>query len=411
VRPLERRLEQQMKTASAEREFEEAARYRNRLTAVRHLSERQVADRRSLGSADILGIACAEDTANVQLFHLRDGRLSDRHGFYLENAAGRSESDVLWGFALEYYGGQVAIPAQVVIPRGLEDADLLATFLADRRGTAVEVRAAQRGEKRRLADMAARNARLALEHDTLLRERTRARRIEALEELREHLNLEVLPLRIECFDISNLGESQPVASMVVFEDAVAKKSDYRKFAIHTAGPDDFAMIAEAVTRRFARMADRGGDRPDAGFATAPNLVVIDGGKGQLSAAVEAMAAFDLPRVAVVSLAKRDEEVFVPGRSDAIVLDRRSPGLQLLQRVRDEAHRFALGFHRARRDRESVASIFDSLPGVGPARKRVLQRHFVTADALVSASREELETVPGLPAKVGRGVHAALHRTD
>ena len=413
VRPLERRLERQMKDASAQREFEEAARYRNRLVAVQHLSERQVADRRSLGSADILGIACAGDTANVQLFHLRDGRLSDRHGFYLENADGRSESDVLWSFALEYYGGQVAIPAQVVVPRGLEDADLLAAFLSDRRGTAVEVRAAQRGEKRRLADMAARNARLALEHDTLLRERTRARRIEALEELREHLNLEVLPVRIECFDISNLGESQPVASMVVFEDAVAKKSDYRKFGIRTPGPDDFAMIAEAVTRRFARMADAdaGGDRVDAGFAAAPNLVVIDGGKGQLAAAVEAMAAFELPRVAVVSLAKREEEVYVPGRSEPIVLDRRSPGLQLLQRVRDEAHRFALGFHRQRRGRAAVASIFDSLPGVGPARKRVLQRHFETAEALVAASREELETVPGLPAKVGRGVHAALHRTD
>ena len=260
VRPLERRLEQAMKDASAAHEFEDAARYRNRLMAVRHLSERQVADRRSLGSADILGVACGEETANVQLFHLRDGRLSDRHGFYLENAAGRSESDVLWGFALEYYGGQVAIPGQVVVPRGFEDADLLELFMSDRRGSAVEVRSAQRGEKRRLADMAARNARLALEHDTILRERTRARRIEALEELREQLNLESLPMRIECFDVSNLGETNPVASMVVFEDAVAKKSDYRKFGIRTPGPDDFAMIAEAVSRRFARH-DRHGRRP------------------------------------------------------------------------------------------------------------------------------------------------------
>ena len=207
VRPLERRLERAMKEASAAHEFEDAARYRNRLMAVRHLSERQVADRRSLGSADILGVACGEETANVQLFHLRDGRLSDRHGFYLENAAGRSESDVLWGFALEYYGGQVAIPGQVVVPRGFEDPDLLELFMSDRRGSAVEVRSAQRGEKRRLADMAARNARLALEHDTIMRERTRARRIEALEELREQLNLESLPVRIECFDVSNLGET------------------------------------------------------------------------------------------------------------------------------------------------------------------------------------------------------------
>ena len=412
VRPLERRLEDEMKRAAKEHEFEDAARYRNRLMAVRHLSERQVADRRSMGSADVLGIACSGDTANVQLFHLRDGRLSDRHGFYLENAADSTPSDVLWGFALEYYGGQVAIPGQVVVPGSFEDADLLETFLGERRGASVEVRSARRGEKRRLADLATRNAELALEHDTLMRERTRARRIEALEELREALNLEVLPLRIECFDISNLGESNPVASMSVFEDAVAKKSDYRKFTIrHSAGQDDFAMIAEAVGRRFARMTSVDADDYDRSFATVPNLVVIDGGKGQLGAAVDAMAGFELPRVAVISLAKRVEEVFVPGRSAPVILDRASAGLQLLQRVRDEAHRFAVGFHRQRRAKASVDSIFDSLPGVGPARRRLLMQRFRTADELVNASRDDLESVPGLPAKVGRGVYAALHRTD
>jgi len=411
VRPLERRLETEMKQASAEHEFEDAARYRNRLMAVRHLSERQVADRRSMGSADILGIACSGDTANVQLFHLRDGRLSDRHGFYLENVSDSSPSDVLWSFALEYYGGQVAIPGQVVVPPSFEDAELLESFLEERRGTGVEVRTARRGEKRRLAEMAARNAELALQQDTIMRERTRARRIEALEELREALNLEVLPVRIECFDISNLGASNPVASMAVFEDAVAKKSDYRKFGIrHAGGQDDFAMIAEAVGRRFARMTAIEADDYDRSFATAPNLVVIDGGKGQLAAAVEAMAAFDLPRVAVISLAKRVEEIFVPGRSDSIRLDHSSAGLQLLQRVRDEAHRFAVGFHRQRRSKSSIDSIFDSLPGVGPARRRLLMQRFTTADALVNATRDELESVPGLPAKVGRGIHAALHRT-
>ncbi len=412
VRPLERRLEAEMKRASSEHAFEDAARYRNRLMAVRHLSERQVADRPSMGSADILGVACKDDTANVQLFHLRDGRLSDRHGFYLENVEDSDPSDVLWGFALEYYGGQVAVPGQVVVPTSFEDADLLEAFLGERRGATVEVRTARRGEKRRLADMAARNAELALEHDTLMRERTRARRIEALEELREALNLEVLPVRIECFDISNLGESNPVASMAVFEDAVAKKSDYRKFGIrHSGGQDDFAMIAEAVGRRFARMAAIEADDYDRSFATAPNLVVIDGGKGQLAAAVEAMAGFELPRVAVISLAKRVEEIFVPGRSEPVILDRSSAGLQLLQRVRDEAHRFALGFHRQRRSAASVDSIFDSLPGVGPARRRRLMLRFETADALVNATRDELESVPGVPAKVGRGIHAALHRTD
>jgi excinuclease ABC subunit C len=410
VRPLERQLERSMREAAENRAYEDAARYRNRLLAIRHLSERQVADKRSLGSADVLGVAVSGDTANVQLFHLREGRLTDRHSFYLENADGAGESDVLWGFALEYYGGQVAIPAQVVVPKSFEDADLLAEFLSERRAAGVEVRAAQRGEKRRLADLATRNATMALEHDSVLAERTRARRSEALEELREQLNLEVLPMRIECFDISNLGDTNAVASMVVFEDAVAKRSDYRSFTIrHQRGQDDFASMREAVSRRFARMRAVEEQTYDRSFAATPNLVVIDGGRGQLNAALEAMAEFDLPRVAVISLAKREEEVFIPGRPQPVVLDRRSAGLQLLQRVRDEAHRFALRRHRGRRQRGAVESIFDSLPGVGPARKKLLLQHFGTPERFVNAGRAELEAVPGLPPRVAAAIHESLHK--
>ncbi|MDX6545201.1 MAG: excinuclease subunit, partial [Gaiellales bacterium] len=278
VRPLERRLETQMKEAAAAHEYEEAARYRNRLTAVRHLAERQVADHVGSQTGDVLGVAVSENTANVQLFQLRDGRLADRRSFYLDNAGGESESDVLWGFAIEYYGGQVAIPRQVILPPGFEDGELLELYLSERRGTAVEARIAKRGEKRRLIELATRNAEMALEHDRLVAQRTRARRVEALEELREHLNLEALPVRIECFDISNLGETNRVASMVVFEEAVAKRSDYRKFTIrHEQGQDDFASMAEAVGRRFARMQKPTAQDFDASFASAPNLVVIDGG--------------------------------------------------------------------------------------------------------------------------------------
>jgi excinuclease ABC subunit C len=411
VRPLERRLEQQMKDAAARHDFEEAARYRNRLTAVRHLAERQVADHVGSQSGDVIAVAVSDNTANVQLFQLRDGRLADRRSFYLENVGGESESEVLWGFAVEYYGGQVAIPPQVVVPAGFEDAELLELYLTERRAAAVAVRAAQRGEKRRLVDLARRNAEMALEHDRLVAQRTRARRAEAMEELRERLNLESLPMRIECFDISNLGETNRVASMVVFEDAVAKRSDYRKFGIrHDRGQDDFASMNEAVGRRFARMANPTADTFDASFSATPNLVVIDGGKGQLTAALQAMDQHDLPRVAVIALAKREEEVFLPGRSEPVLLERGSAGLQLLQRIRDEAHRFAVGFHRQRRARSAVASIYDSLPGVGPARRKLLMQHFPTADALVSASREELERVPGVPPKVGRAIHEALHKT-
>jgi excinuclease ABC subunit C len=411
VRPVERRLEEQMKAAAAAQEFEEAARFRNRLAAVRHLAERQAADHVAGGSADILAVAAEGDTANVQVFHLRDGRMADRRSLYLENAGGESESDLLWGFALEYYVGGVAIPGEVLVPAAFEDAELLADFLADLRGSAVEVRVARRGEKRRLAELADHNARIALEHDRLIAQRTRARRIEALEQLREQLNLEALPVRIECFDISNLGETNTVASMVVFQDAVAKRSEYRSFRIrHGQGQDDFASMAEAVRRRFTRMTTPDADRYDPSFSVTPNLVVVDGGKGQLNAALEAMRELDLPRVAVIALAKREEEVFVPGRAEAVVLERGSPGLQLLQRVRDEAHRFALTHHRSRRGKNQVDSIMNTLPGVGPARKRLLLQHFGTADALVAAPRAELEAVPGLPAKVGRAIHDALHRT-
>src|SRR5688500_463492 len=272
--------------------------------------------------------------------------MSDRHSFFLENVAGQDMPTLLEAFCLEYYGSAPSVPPQIVVPADSGPLHGLAEFLSGLRGSAVEIRSAQRGEKRRLQELAQQNAELALESDTMQTERTRLRRIEALEELRESLNLESLPIRIECFDISNIQEAAPVGSMVVLQDAVPKKAHYRKFGIRRVGlQDDFAMMAEVVSRRFARTRAPTAEEYDEGFAAVPNLVVIDGGKGQLSAALSAMQAYDLPRVAVIALAKRAEEVFVPGRPDPIVLDSGSAGLQLLQRIRDEAHRFELGVHR------------------------------------------------------------------
>jgi len=408
--PIQRELEARMKDAAARQAFEEAARCRNRLYAIRHLAERQAADRRDLGTVDVIGIASRGDIAAVQVFPLRDGRLVDRHGFTLENVAGQDVQALVEAFCLEFYGSAPAVPPLVIVPPGMENTEALAEFLSSRRGSRVEVRAAKRGEKRRIQALAQENAELALGDEELAAERTRLRRIEALEELREALNLESLPIRIECFDISNIQDESPVGSMVVFVDAVPKKAHYRKFGVrHTGGQDDFAMMAEVVARRFARLVPATAEGWDEGFGSAPNLVVIDGGKGQLSAALEAMHAYDLPRVAVVSLAKRAEEVFVPGRPDPILLDPGSAGLQLLQRIRDEAHRFALGFHRTRRDARARESILDALPGVGPARKRALIRHFGSPERLLAASRDELEGVPGVPPKTGRRIYAALHK--
>jgi excinuclease ABC subunit C len=411
TRPVLRELEEKMRDAAERQEFEEAARYRNRLTAVRHLAERQAADKRAIGTVDVIGIAAGGRTAAVQVFPLRGGRLVDRHTFYLENEAGEDVPRLLESFCLEYYGGAPSVPPLIVVPADVGPTAALAGYLSDLRGSRVEVRPARRGEKRRLQELAQQNAELALDSDSASRERKRLRRIEALEELRECVNLESLPIRIECFDISTIQGESPVGSMVVFQDAVPKKAHYRKFGIKgVQGQDDFAMMAEVISRRFARAKEVTAERYDEGFAAIPNLVVVDGGKCQLSAAFTALKAYDLPRVAVIALAKREEEVFVPGRSRPILLERDSPGLQLLQRIRDEAHRFALGFHRHRRDAKARESILDALPGVGPARRRALIQHFGSPERLLAASSEELEGVPGVPAKVGREIHAALHRT-
>jgi excinuclease ABC subunit C len=409
TRPILRELERRMKGAAAEERFEDAARFRNRLFSVQHLAERQAADRRSVGTVDVLGLAAEGDRAAVQIFPLRGGKLVDRHSFHLENVAGQDMTTILESFCLEYYGSAPSVPPQIVVPRDAGDLSALAEFLSGRRGASVELRAAERGEKRRLQELATENARIALQSDAAATEQRRLRRIEALEELREALNLESLPIRIECFDISNIQTESPVGSMVVFQDAMPKKAHYRKFGVRGLdGQDDFAAMAEVVSRRFARLTDAT-EGYDDGFAAVPNLVVVDGGKGQLSAALAAMQAYDLPRVAVISLAKREEEVFVPGRPEPVVLEGHSAGLQLLQRIRDEAHRFALGFHRQRRDARSFSSLLDELPGVGPARRRALLRHFGSVDRVVAASQEELEGVPQLPPKTARAIYAQLHK--
>ena len=410
TRPIIRELERKMQDAAEGERFEEAARNRNRLFAVRHLAERQAADKRAIGTIDVIGIASEGDRAAVQVFPLREGKLIDRYAFHLENVEGQDAATILESFCLEYYGTAPSVPPQIVVPREVGDVEALQEFLSERRGSRVEVRAPVRGEKRRLQELATQNARLALKSDAVQSQQRRLRRVHALEELREALNLESLPIRIECFDISNIQSASPVGSMVVFQDAAPKKAHYRKFGVRGLnGQDDFAAMAEVISRRFARRKEATVEVYDESFAALPNLVVVDGGKGQLSAALAAMQAFDLPRVAVISLAKREEEVFVPGRPDPIVLDRHSAGLQLLQRIRDEAHRFAIGFHRQRRDAAARESIFDTLRGVGPARRRALLRHFGSAERFLAATQEELEGVPELPAKTARQIYAQLHK--
>jgi excinuclease ABC subunit C len=416
-RAIERDLEQRMKAAAGAREYEQATLERNRLRAVHSLLERQRVANESVGTLDAVAVALDGTEANAQVFQVRDGVLSDRQSFYLSNEAERDLAEVAEEFMLQFYAGHSSIPAQIVVQRELAQADreALAEALASRRGGPVELRAAERGDKRRILELAERNARLALDQEHLRAERRRQSRVEALEGLQRALGLDVPPVRIECFDISNLGGTHTVASMVVLEGGAPKKSDYRRFKIRTVeGSDDYAAMAEVLSRRFARwerQLDLSPHDPeyDASFAALPNVVVIDGGRGQLAAGVQALRGFRERGVAVISLAKRIEEVFIPGRRAPLVLDHSTPELQLLQRARDEAHRFAITHHRTRRDRALTSSLLDEIPGVGPARKRALLAHFGSPEAVLAASREELQAVPGLPAKTARELHAHLNR--
>lgn len=424
-REVEGDLERKMSEAAAAHEFERAALYRDRLRAVRSLMERQRVAGEGIGTADLIGVAVEGTDANVQVFQVRDGVLAERQSFYLDNQAERDEAEVTEQFIAQYYSAAPAVPRLVVVGPAMKGrTGVVAEALGGRRGAQVEVRVAERGDKRRLRELAERNARLALAQDQLRRERRRQQRVGALSELAEVLGTEELPVRIEGFDVSNLGPEHTVASMVSFEGAAPKKAHYRRFAIRGdmrrrrrgdgAGPDDVAAIEEVLSRRMARYVEQADLSPhdserDESFAALPGLIVIDGGKGQLSAGMRALGPLTDRGTTVIGLAKRIEEVFLPGRSDPVPVPRDSEALRLLQRVRDEAHRFAIEFHRKRRDRAMRDSVLDELPGVGPVRKRALLAHFGSPERFLQASREELEAVPGIPGKLARQIHRQLHK--
>ena len=414
-REIERQLEQSMHAAADEQRFEDAARERNRLRAVRSLLERQRVANEAVGTLDAIAVAVADGEANAQVFQVRDGILSDRQSFYLDNQAGGDVAEVAEAFILQYYASAMMVPPLLIVQRELGPAPALAQALCDRRGGHVEIRAAERGDKRRILELAERNAKLALDQEKLRSERRRQQRVEALDGLQQALGLGTVPLRIECFDISTLMGTNTVASMVVFEGGAPKKSDYRRFKVAAPAPDDFAAMEEVLSRRLGQWERQREVSPhdkeyDASFAALPNVVVVDGGKGQLSAGLRALGEFRARGVVVVALAKRIEELFIPGGRAPLRLAHDTPELQLLQRVRDEAHRFAITHHRIRRDQAMTASILDELPGVGPARKRALLNHFGSPDAILAASSEELEAVPGMSGKLAREVHRELHKT-
>jgi excinuclease ABC subunit C len=409
-----KRLEEQMTTAASELEFEQAARCRDRLTAVRKAIEKQqmVGDRSE--DFDVLGLVEDELEAAVQVFMVRRGRVVGRKGMIVDKVEDLTTGALLGGVIERLYDDPPqGIPKSVLVPVETDDDALYEEWLGSLRGTRVTVRVPQRGEKRDLQETVTRNAKEEFVRHRLRRSADHNSRARALNELQEHLDLPEAPLRIECYDMSHIQGSDYVGSMVVLEDGLPKKSEYRRFKIKgDQGNDDFAAMEQVLTRRLtAYLAERGRPVTETGgkFSYPPQLLLVDGGKGQLSVAVGVLEELGLTgEIPVASLAKRFEEVFVPGQADAVRIPRQSEALYLLQRIRDEAHRFAITYHRELRNKRMTVSILDGIPGLGPTRKKRLTKELGGIRAVKDATLEELQALPWLPGPVAEAVYAKVH---
>jgi excinuclease ABC subunit C len=408
TKPVITRLETQMREASTRQEYELAAKMRDQLDNVRKAIERQQMVTSEKEEMDAIGVEQNDLEAALQVFYVRRGRVTGRKGYVVDKVE-ELETPQLVARFLERMYSEGEIPKQVLVPVEPDDKEVIERWLSEKRGSRVSVRVPLRGEKRALLETVTENARQAFAQHRLKRSTDFAARSRQLRELQEHIRMSEAPLRIECFDISNTGPTEAVGSMVVFEDGLPKRSDYRRFAIKwTSGPDDVGMMGEIIRRRFARfLEERSSDAPPRRFSYSPNLVVIDGGKGQLNRAVEVMTELGVEGITTVALAKRMEEVFVPDRTDPILIPRTSEALYLLQQIRDEAHRFAITYHRSRRGKRMTQSVLDAIPGLGPGRRKRLLRTFGSVKRMREASVEELSAVPGIPLGVAEAVHRAL----
>ena len=407
TRPVLDRLESAMKRASAAEEYEKAAKLRDQLGNVNKAIERQQMVSSERDEMDVVGFVEDELEAAFQVFFVRRGRVTGRKGFVVDKVEDLLPAELVARFLERLYTDS-EVPKQVLVPLEPDDAELVQTWMSRLRGSRVTLRVPRRGPKRALLETVTENAKAAFQRHRLKRSSDFAARSRQLTELQEALGMTEAPLRIECFDISNTGPAEAVGSMVVFEDALPKRSDYRRFAIKdTPGPDDFAMMSEVVRRRFARYkTGTEGNGIDKGrrFAYPPNLVVVDGGKGQLGRVIEVLDELGIPNVHVCGLAKRMEEVFVPNRGEPIRIPRTSEALYLLQSVRDEAHRFANTYHQLRRGRRMTSSPLDTVPGLGEARRKKLLRHFGSLKRIRAASLDELYEVPGIPRPVAESLY-------
>jgi excinuclease ABC subunit C len=421
-------IEQKMETASQAMQFERAGEYRDQLRAIRHIVERQKVVSTTGKDQDVVAFARDEKRGDacVQVFFIRQGKLIGREYFILEGAEGEDTRDVMSSFLKQFYEEAASVPPEILMQVQVEEAQIIQQWLRQKRGAQVLLDVPREGQPAELVSMAAENAAetlAALQAQWLADEHKNE---QALQELADGIGLDAPPARIECFDVSNTQGTASIASMVVFVKGVPRKSHYRKFNIKTVqGPDDFASMREALTRRFRRYFDAKvaeasdgttvqlssqlpGKKKDESFSVLPDLLIVDGGKGQLTMAVDVLKEFDLlGQVPVCGLAKQQEEIFRPGRPDSILLPRRSQGLFLVQRIRDEAHRFAITAHRSLRGKTGIASQLDAIPGVGPTRRRALLKHFGSIDAIRAADVEAITAVPGIPREVAAAIKENL----
>ena len=410
VRPVLARLEREMAEASSAQAYEQAAKLRDQLGAARRALESQEMVLTQPEDLDIVGLAEDDLEAAFQVFFVRNGRVMGRKGWVVDRVEELDRAQLVGSFLEQLYMERQEVPPRVLVPDVPADVDLIQTWLTARRGSRVRVTVPERGAKRKLMEVVTSNASEAFHRHKLRRASDFGARSRALSELAAQLGLDQAPLRIECYDISNLGPTDTVASMVVFEDGLPKRSDYRRFEIKDVqGQDDFASMEEVIRRRFVRLQREREDPPGTRrrFSYPPALVVIDGGRGQLSAATRALREVGY-HVPAIGLAKRLEEIYFPDTPESLVIPRGSEALFVLQHIRDEAHRFAVNYHRQKRERRALRSPLDDIPGVGPTRKAALLKRFGSLAQVRAASAEEIAGTSRIGPDLARAIHAHLH---
>jgi excinuclease ABC subunit C len=412
---ISRDLKKKMAAAANDLDFEQAATYRDQLQAIERVVTRQKVISAADVDQDVVAFARDDGDACVQVFFIRHGKLIGREYFLLEGTEDEADTEVLRDFLTQFYDEAAHVPREVLLPSEVEEARVIEQWLRQKRSSKVTIQVPRRGKKKELVEMAANNA-----HETLatLRQQwaaDRSKHVTAMSELQEALQLERPPARIECYDISHTQGRQTVGSMVVFVQGAPRKSDYRRFNVQSVANDDYGAMKEVLYRRFRRYADSasgelhdlsqiGLQKKETAWAILPDLLIVDGGKGQLAAAIAVLREFDLLDVVpLAALAKQEEELFRPGKPEPVLLPRRSEALYLVQRVRDEAHRFANEGHRKQRSKVGIASLLDSVPGVGPKRRKALLDHFGSLDAIRQASVDEVAAVPGITESVAQAV--------